>query len=68
MPTPGAGPLWARFYQIGTNLPLFGDRDQTIHDTLTEISTERRNGYDWYRTNPQKVLDRYAEWNTAHPK
>ena len=67
VPTPGAGPLWARFYRIGTNMPLFGDRDQTIHDTLTEISTERRNGYDWYRTNPQKVLARYAEWSPAHP-
>ena len=51
--TPGAGPLWARFYQIGTDMPLFGDRDQTIHDQLNEISLERRFGSpDWYRSGP----------------
>src|SRR5262249_5421029 len=35
---PGNGPLWARFYEIGTDRPIFGDRDKTIHDTVDEIS------------------------------
>jgi len=67
VPTPGAGPIWARYYKIGTDMPLFGDRDQTIHDKLSEISIERRNGYDWYRPNPEKAVARYAEWSAAHP-
>ena len=66
VPTQGAGPLWARFYQIGTNRPIFGDRDQTIHDTVNEISTERRNGYAWYRSDAQEALTRYSEWEAAH--
>jgi PelA/Pel-15E family pectate lyase len=60
---PGAGPLWARFYEVGTDRPLFGDRDKTIHDTVDEISRERRDGYSWYTPAPQQALDRYAEWS-----
>ncbi|HLZ54727.1 MAG TPA: pectate lyase, partial [Verrucomicrobiae bacterium] len=39
-----------------------GDRDKTIHDNLTEISNERRNGYAWFNDAPQPALARYAEW------
>jgi len=63
---PGAPLLWARYYQIGTDKPLFGDRDKTIHDNVAEISTERRNGYSWYNSTPQRVVTRYAEWSAAH--
>ena len=36
---------WARLYELGTNRPLYGDRDGKIHYTLEEISEERRRGY-----------------------
>ncbi len=39
--------LWARMYEVGTNRPIYGDRDKKIHYTLEEISDERRNGYSW---------------------
>lgn len=65
--TPGAGPLWARFYQIGSDRPIFGDRDHSIHDTVDEISRERRNGYSWYNPTAKRALDRYADWReTVH--
>jgi PelA/Pel-15E family pectate lyase len=54
-PQPGAA-VWARFYEIGADRPIFGDRDQTIHDKLEEISLERRSGYSWYVTAPAAVL------------
>jgi PelA/Pel-15E family pectate lyase len=59
---PGNGPLWARFYEIRTNRPIFGDRDKTIHDNVNEISMERRNGYAWYRDSPAKALERFSAW------
>ena len=59
--------IWARFYEIGTRRPIFGDRDKTIHDNMSEISQERRNGYSWYNSVPQSALDRYPEWRRAHP-
>jgi PelA/Pel-15E family pectate lyase len=65
--TPGHGPIWARFYQIGTDRPIFGDRDKTIHDNVDEISNERRNGYAWYTESPQNALHRYVEWKKANP-
>lgn len=42
-----APPMWARFYEIGTNKPIFCSRDGVARDTLAEISHERRNGYSW---------------------
>jgi len=61
----GQGPLWARYYEIGTDRPIFGDRDQTIHDRLEEISAERRRGYGWYRDTPREAIVRYRVWKTA---
>lgn len=63
--TPGAAPLWARYYQIGTNKPIFGDRDRTIHDNVQELSAERRNGYAWYGNQPERALEQYAKWRQA---
>jgi PelA/Pel-15E family pectate lyase len=65
---PGAGPIWARYYQIGTNKPIFGDRDKSIHDTVDELSLERRNGYGWYGTEPSHALELYAAWLKQHPE
>jgi PelA/Pel-15E family pectate lyase len=59
---PGNGPIWARYYQIGTDQPIFGDRDKTIHDTVDEISKERRNGYGWFGDAPKRVLEHYSRW------
>lgn len=68
VPKPGAGPIWARYYEVGSDRPLFGDRDKTIHDNVREISQERRNGYSWYSHKPQRALDQYAVWSKDHPK
>jgi len=62
----GAGPIWARYYSMTTGLPVFGDRDKTIHDDVSELSLERRNGYAWYSAGPQQALDAYATWSKEH--
>ena len=67
VPAPGAPVLWARYSEIGTDRPLFGDRDKSIHDDVNEISKERRNGYAWFGSSPAKVLERYATWTKTHP-
>jgi PelA/Pel-15E family pectate lyase len=54
--------IWARYYDVGTARPIFGDRDKSVHDTMSEISAERQRGYSWYNRVPQTALDRYAEW------
>jgi len=60
--TPGAPLLWARFYEIGTGRPIFGDRDRSIHYAVSEISAERRQGYAWYGTWPTTLLADYPAW------
>jgi PelA/Pel-15E family pectate lyase len=64
---PGSGPLWARYYDIATNRPIFGDRDKTIHDDVNEISKERRNSYAWFRDSPSKALEQYFRWRKDFP-
>ena len=62
----GAGPLWLRHDSITTGEPIFGDRDKTIHDTVSNLSLERRNGYAWYSAGPQRAVDAYVVWSTQH--
>ncbi len=62
-PKDGAGPLWARYYSVPEQKPIFGDRDKTLHDTVNDLSLERRNGYSWYNNGPQKTIDNYAKWS-----
>jgi PelA/Pel-15E family pectate lyase len=58
-----APPIWARFYEIGTNRPIFCGRDGKIKDTLAEIEHERRTGYGWYGYGPAKLLSKdYPAW------
>lgn len=62
---PGAGPIWSRNYDLVTGRPIFGDKDQSIHDDVNGISVGRRNGYSWWLAAPQQALDRYAIWSAA---
>lgn len=57
-----APPLWARYYEIGTNRPIFSGRDGVIKYRLAEVEPERRRGYSWYNYNGAKVFERYAGW------
>ena len=57
-----AQPLWARFYEIKSNRPIFCDRDGVVKYDIREISSERRNGYAWYGTWGSNVLKSYDKW------
>ena len=58
-----APPIWARFYEIGTNRPVFEGRDGIVRYSVAEIEAERRNGYGWYTEEPLKLLNKdYPAW------
>ncbi len=60
---PKAGPIWARFYEIGSNRPVFVGRDSIVKYSVAEIEHERRVGYAWYVEEPAKLLkDEYPKW------
>ena len=67
IPDPTAGPLWARFYELDTNRPLFLGRDSVYRYSLAEIELERRDGYAYYGTWPQELLSRdYRQWQARN--
>jgi PelA/Pel-15E family pectate lyase len=64
LPEDAAPPLWARFYEIGSNRPMFSDRDGVVKYSLAEIGYERRNGYAWYGDWPGQLLEKaYPAWS-----
>jgi pectate lyase len=58
-----APPLWARFYDIRTNKPIYSDRDGVAKSRLADIGYERRNGYAWLGEWPRGLLEKeYPAW------
>lgn len=58
-----AGPLWGRFYDLKDNGILLANRDGRRVEKYSDITHERRTGYAWYGTWPQKLLyEEYPTW------
>ncbi len=63
IPNPRGAPVWARFYEIGTNRPIFIGRDAVVKYRLADLSLDARTGYAWYVTKPQEMLEKtYPKW------
>jgi PelA/Pel-15E family pectate lyase len=62
---PGAPLLWARYYDLASMKPIFGERDHAIHDDVMDLLPGRRNGYGWFVTGPSKALAAYDTWSRA---
>lgn len=61
------GEVWARFYEIPNNKPFFTGRDSIRKYKLTEIEHERRVGYAWYGTWPDKLLKKeFPVWEKKY--
>lgn len=59
----GAPPVWARFYEIGSNRPFMANRDGSKVYSLAEVERERRTGYSWYNDYPAELLAKdYPAW------
>ena len=55
--------LWARFYDLKDNTVVLATREGERVATYSDIPRERRTGYEWYGTWPQKFLDKdYPKW------
>lgn len=59
--------IWARFYDLKDNRPLFGDRDNSVKYNFEELSEERKNGYAWFGNWPEKLIQKdYPKWKKQH--
>lgn len=55
-------PTWARFYEIGTNRPLFSDPDGKKRYSFSQVK-KKRNSYSWFTDQPLTLLTRdYPQW------
>lgn len=55
--------VWARFYDIPTNKPVFGDRDGSVKFNYEDVSEERRMGYSWYNEAGTKLIENeFPKW------
>ncbi len=75
---PAAPPIWARFYELDTNRPIFSSRCEVPECdsdpfymrrySLAEIDNERRVGYAWYGDWPARLLStEYPAWKAKWP-
>ncbi len=57
--------LWARFYDLNNNQPLFASRDSVPVHSLEEVQWERRANYNWYVETPKTLLlEDYPCWQS----
>ena len=60
---PKAPLLWARFYDLKKQQPLFCDRDGIPKSSYSAIGHERRNGYAWYGNWAKSLIEKdYPIW------
>ncbi|WP_243698851.1 pectate lyase [Flavobacterium sandaracinum] len=62
VPDANAPAIWVRFMELDDNKPFFSDRDGIKKYALSEIGSERRNGYAWYTNEPKEVVKQYDKW------
>jgi hypothetical protein len=53
--------IWARMYEIGTNTPIYGDRDGKIKYRIEDLSPERQTGYSWKGSYGMPAVFSYYE-------
>ena len=60
---PGAGPVWARYYEIGSNRPMFIEQG-VVKYSLAELSHSHRVGHGWIGGRwPARLLEvEYPAW------
>jgi len=64
---PNARPIWGRFYEIGTNRPIFSGRDGAKKYKVSQIEYERRTNYGWYDRAPLSILQQvYPAWRKKY--
>lgn len=64
---PDAPAVWARFYELVTNRPLYMDRDSVPRYDFSEISYERRSGYSYHGTWAATLLEQdVPRWRARH--
>lgn len=61
--------VWARFYDLKTNIPIFVGRDSIPKNDLKDIEQERRVGYSFYGNYAENLIKKeYPKWKQKWEK
>jgi len=64
---PDAPLVWARFYELVTDRPLYLDRDSVYRYDFMEVGYERRSGYSYHGSWAASLLEEdYPRWQARH--
>ncbi|MEN3324729.1 pectate lyase [Mariniflexile soesokkakense] len=59
--------LWARFYELETNRPIYLDRDSVFRYNFNEVGYERRSGYDYHGYWAADLIAKeYPSWSAKY--
>ncbi|MEP1445245.1 MAG: pectate lyase [Paraglaciecola sp.] len=57
--------LWARFYELGSNRPIYLDRDSVFNYEFHKVGYERRSGYAYHGYWAEQLIsDDYPNWKS----
>lgn len=62
---PHARPLWSRFYEIGTDRPIFGKDRQSgeVAYDISDVASNLRTTYTWFHQHPELLIqNEYPAW------
>ncbi|MEM7510396.1 MAG: pectate lyase [Bacteroidota bacterium] len=61
--------IWARFYELNTNRPIFTGKNGVVKYALAEIDNKRRVSYGFYGRWPKRLLnEEYPQWRAKWGK
>ncbi len=57
--------IWARFYELNTNRPIFTGKNGVVKYALADIDNKRRVSYGFYGRWPKRLLkEDYPQWQS----
>ena len=57
--------IWARFYELNTNRPIFTGKNGVVKYALADIDNKRRVSYGFYGRWPKRLLkEDYPQWRS----
>lgn len=68
LPDGNAPDLWARFYELGSNRPVYFGRDRILRYNIADIERERRVGYAYIGRWADKLFKEANVWRESMRK
>lgn len=62
-----SGRLWAHFYSLSTQTPVFSDANRTLYNNFEALSRDLQRNHSWYTGRPESAIEAYRAWSKRSP-